>query len=76
MYSFYVSVVGLGGCFYVKGVIGNVVIEDVVFMLNGLGLEIGIDLDKLVDVGVFIFGVLGCLLVLCVVWVVFVKCVG
>jgi len=57
--SFHASVAGLGGCPYAKGATGNVATEDVVFMLNGLGIETGIDLDKLVDAGAFISNVLG-----------------
>jgi hydroxymethylglutaryl-CoA lyase len=53
------SVAGLGGCPYAKGATGNVASEDVVFMLNGLGIETGIDLDALVDAGAFISNVLG-----------------
>ncbi len=53
------SVAGLGGCPYAKGATGNVATEDVLFMLNGLGIATGIDLDKLVDAGAFISGVLG-----------------
>jgi len=53
------SVSGLGGCPYAKGATGNVATEDVVFMLNGLGIESGIDLDKLVDAGAFISERLG-----------------
>jgi hydroxymethylglutaryl-CoA lyase len=45
------SVAGLGGCPYAKGASGNVASEDVVYMLHGLGLTTGIDLDKLVDTG-------------------------
>jgi hydroxymethylglutaryl-CoA lyase len=48
------SVAGLGGCPYAKGATGNVATEDVVFMLHGMGIETGIDLDKLVDAGAFI----------------------
>ena len=48
------SVSGLGGCPYAKGASGNVATEDVVYMLHGLGIETGIDLDKLVDTGVWI----------------------
>ncbi|HYD77823.1 hydroxymethylglutaryl-CoA lyase [Ramlibacter sp.] len=48
------SVAGLGGCPYAKGATGNVATEDVVFMLQGLGIETGIDLDKLVDAGKYI----------------------
>jgi hydroxymethylglutaryl-CoA lyase len=53
------SVAGIGGCPYAKGATGNVATEDVVYMLHGLGIETGIDLDKLVDAGAFISGVLG-----------------
>jgi len=48
------SVSGLGGCPYAKGASGNVATEDVVYMLHGLGIETGIDLDKLVDTGAWI----------------------
>lgn len=53
------SVAGLGGCPYAKGATGNVATEDVVYMLHGLGITTGIDLDALVDAGAFISGVLG-----------------
>jgi hydroxymethylglutaryl-CoA lyase len=53
------SVGGLGGCPYAKGATGNVATEDVVFMLRGLGIETGIDLDRLVDAAKFISDVLG-----------------
>ncbi|OWQ86884.1 hydroxymethylglutaryl-CoA lyase [Roseateles aquatilis] len=59
VHTFDASVAGLGGCPYAKGATGNVATEDVVFMLNGLGIETSIDLDKLVDAGAFISGVLG-----------------
>ena len=59
VHSFHASVAGLGGCPYAKGATGNVASEDVVFMLDGLGIETGVDLDKLVDAGAFISGVLG-----------------
>jgi hydroxymethylglutaryl-CoA lyase len=45
------SVAGLGGCPYAKGATGNVASEDVVYLLNGLGIETGIDLDKLIAAG-------------------------
>jgi hydroxymethylglutaryl-CoA lyase len=48
------SVAGLGGCPYAKGATGNVATEDVVYMLHGMGIETGIDLDKLVDAGHYI----------------------
>jgi len=57
--QFDTSVAGLGGCPYAKGATGNVATEDVVFMLDGLGIETGIDLDALVDAGAFISAVLG-----------------
>jgi hydroxymethylglutaryl-CoA lyase len=48
------SVAGLGGCPYAKGATGNVATEDVVYMLHGMGIETGIDLDRLIDAGQFI----------------------
>lgn len=45
------SVAGLGGCPYAPGATGNVATEDVVYMLNGLGIEHGVDLDALVRIG-------------------------
>jgi isopropylmalate/homocitrate/citramalate synthase len=45
------SVAGLGGCPYAKGASGNVATEDVVYMLNGMGIATGVDLDKLAKVG-------------------------
>ena len=59
VHTFDASVAGLGGCPYAKGATGNVATEDVVFMLNGLGLETGIDIDALVDAGAFISDALG-----------------
>ena len=56
--TFDASVAGLGGCPYAKGASGNVATEDVVYMMQGLGIETGIDLDKLVDTGAWISGVL------------------
>jgi len=53
------SVAGLGGCPYAKGASGNVATEDVVYMLDGLGIETGVDLGKLVDTGLWICGVIG-----------------
>jgi hydroxymethylglutaryl-CoA lyase len=46
---FETSVAGLGGCPYAKGATGNVATEDVVYMLRGMGIDTGIDLDKLID---------------------------
>ena len=59
VHVFDTSVAGLGGCPYAKGATGNVATEDVVFMLNGLGIETGIDLDALVQAGGYISDVLG-----------------
>jgi hydroxymethylglutaryl-CoA lyase len=53
------SVAGLGGCPYAKGATGNVATEDVLYMLNGLGIETGIDMDKLIAAGDFICKALG-----------------
>ena len=50
---------GLGGCPYAPGASGNVATEDVVYLLHGLGVDTGIDLDKLVDVGAWISAELG-----------------
>ncbi|NRA21005.1 MAG: hydroxymethylglutaryl-CoA lyase [Oceanospirillaceae bacterium] len=52
------SVAGLGGCPYAKGSTGNIATEDVVYLLNGLGLESGIDLHKIVAVGHWISSLL------------------
>jgi hydroxymethylglutaryl-CoA lyase len=59
IHVFDASVAGLGGCPYAKGATGNVATEDVVFMLDGLGIASGVDLDALVDAGAFVSGVLG-----------------
>jgi hydroxymethylglutaryl-CoA lyase len=59
IHAFDASVAGLGGCPYAKGATGNVATEDVVYLLRGLGIETGIDLDKLVDAGAYIGGVVG-----------------
>lgn len=53
------SVAGLGGCPYAKGASGNVASEDVLYMLNGLGIETGVDLDKLIAAGAFISDAIG-----------------
>ncbi len=50
------SVAGLGGCPYAKGAAGNVATEDVVYLLNGLGIETGVDLDLVFEAGRFICG--------------------
>jgi hydroxymethylglutaryl-CoA lyase len=59
VWNFQSSVAGLGGCPYAKGATGNVATEDVVYMLHGMGIDTGIDLDKLVDAGAFISDALG-----------------
>jgi hydroxymethylglutaryl-CoA lyase len=53
------SVAGLGGCPYAKGATGNVATEDVVYMLDGMGIETGVDMDKLLEAGRFISDFLG-----------------
>jgi hydroxymethylglutaryl-CoA lyase len=53
------SIAGLGGCPYAKGASGNVATEDVVYMLQGLGIDTGIDLEKLVPIGHWITQQLG-----------------
>jgi hydroxymethylglutaryl-CoA lyase len=57
--SFDASIAGLGGCPYAKGATGNVATEDVLFLLNGLGIETGVSIDGLVDAATYISGVLG-----------------
>jgi hydroxymethylglutaryl-CoA lyase len=57
--TFDASIAGLGGCPYAKGATGNVATEDVLFMLRGLDIETGIDLDALIDAAAFISGVIG-----------------
>src|SRR5258706_12091451 len=57
--TFDASIAGLGGCPYAKGATGNVATEDVVYMLDGLGIETGIDLEKLFRAGEFICKALG-----------------
>ena len=59
VWQFDTSSAGLGGCPYAKGATGNVATEDVVYLLHGLGIDTGIDLDKLVDAGQFISEYLG-----------------
>jgi isopropylmalate/homocitrate/citramalate synthase len=53
------SVAGLGGCPYAKGATGNVATEDVVYMLDGLGVKTGVDLNALAAAGRFICEALG-----------------
>ena len=57
--TFDASVAGLGGCPYARGATGNVATEDVLYLLNGLQIETGVDLDALVQAGQWISGVLG-----------------
>jgi hydroxymethylglutaryl-CoA lyase len=59
VWNFQSSVAGLGGCPYAKGATGNVATEDVVYMLHGMGIETGMDLDRLIDAGVYISEALG-----------------
>jgi hydroxymethylglutaryl-CoA lyase len=59
VHTFDTSIAGLGGCPYAKGATGNVATEDVVFMLHGMGIHTGLDLDLLVDAGGYISSVLG-----------------
>ena len=59
VYTFDTSIGGLGGCPYAKGASGNVATEDVVYLLNGLGLACGLDLDSLVQTSDFISSFLG-----------------
>jgi hydroxymethylglutaryl-CoA lyase len=59
VHTFDTSVAGLGGCPYAKGATGNVATEDVVFLLNGLGIATGVDLDALADTGAWISAQLG-----------------
>jgi hydroxymethylglutaryl-CoA lyase len=53
------SVSGLGGCPYAPGASGNVATEDLLYMLNGMGLETGVDMKALLDAGTFICAALG-----------------
>ena len=59
LHTFDTSIAGLGGCPYAKGATGNVATEDVLFMLRGMDIDTGIDIDQLVDAGAFISAVLG-----------------
>ena len=59
VWQFDTSVAGLGGCPYAKGATGNVATEDVVYLLHGMGIATGIDLEKLIDAGRFISDFLG-----------------
>lgn len=57
--TFHSSIAGLGGCPYAKGATGNVATEDVVYMLHGMGIETGLDLNRLVQTGAWISGSIG-----------------
>ena len=59
VWNFQSSVAGLGGCPYAKGATGNVATEDVVYMLHGMGIETGVDLNQLIDAGAYISDFLG-----------------
>ena len=59
VWNFQSSVAGLGGCPYAKGATGNVATEDVVYLLHGMGIDTGIDLDALVDTAAWISEQLG-----------------
>ncbi|MBN9371756.1 hydroxymethylglutaryl-CoA lyase [Hydrogenophaga sp. YM1] len=59
VWQFDASVAGLGGCPYAKGATGNVATEDVVYLLHGMGIATGIDLDALIDAGAYISQQLG-----------------
>ena len=59
VHTFDASVAGLGGCPYAAGASGNVATEDVIYMMDGLGVRTGVDLEKLVAIGRWICGVLG-----------------
>ena len=59
IHTFDTSIAGLGGCPYAKGATGNVATEDVAFMLRGMDIDTGTDLDALVDAGAYISDVLG-----------------
>src|SRR5699024_1251036 len=52
------STSGAGGCPYARGATGNVASEDVIYMLHGMGLHTGVDLEQLIDVGIWFTGVL------------------
>ena len=57
--TFDASVAGIGGCPYAKGATGNVATEDVLYLLHGMGIHTGIDLDKVCEAGQFISHALG-----------------
>jgi len=53
------SVAGLGGCPYARGATGNVATEDVLYMLHGMGIDTGVDLDRIIDAAWYIADFLG-----------------
>ena len=59
IYTIDASIAGLGGCPYAQGASGNVATEDVLYMLEGMGYETGLDLAKLIEIGNWICGKLG-----------------
>ena len=59
VWNFQSSVAGLGGCPYAKGATGNVATEDVVYLMHGMGIDTGVDLDALIDAGAWVCEQLG-----------------
>jgi hydroxymethylglutaryl-CoA lyase len=59
IHTFDTSIAGLGGCPYAKGATGNVATEDVAYLLRGMDIDTGLDMDRLVDAGAYISGVIG-----------------
>ena len=57
--TYHASVAGLGGCPYAKGATGNVATEDLLYLLDGLGIETGVSLEKMVSIGQWISGHIG-----------------
>lgn len=57
--TYHASVAGLGGCPYAKGATGNVATEDLLYLLDGLGIETGVSLPKMVEIGQWISGHIG-----------------
>lgn len=57
--TFHSSIAGLGGCPYAKGATGNVATEDVVYLLQGMGIDTGLNINKLVQTGAWISGSIG-----------------
>jgi hydroxymethylglutaryl-CoA lyase len=57
--TFHASVAGMGGCPYAKGATGNVATEDLLYLFQGLGIETGVDLAKVVETGQWVSGLLG-----------------